>query len=122
MERGQRLGARVVIRRALELVAVERLLGVLLDRFEQRAAVAALGHANRHLAAAHQREELLVEREVLGLGTQQHLARDVVRSGVAVDLFEDGGGERGRVEVLHLVDHDALAPHHAPTADVEDLH
>ena len=53
LQRGERLGARVVVGRPLELVAGERLLRVALDGREQRALLAALRDPDADLAAAH---------------------------------------------------------------------
>ena len=41
--------------------------------------------------------------------------------GVGVVLLEYVGQQLGRLEVLHLVDYEPLAPHDAPATDVKDL-
>ena len=119
----QRPGPRVVIRRALELVAAERLLRVAGDRLEQLALRPPLRHPDPHLGSlAGEREELLVELALLGLDRHEHLARHVVGRRVAVELLEDAGDEVGLVDVLDLVDDEALAPGDPAAPHVEHLH
>ena len=55
----------------------------------------------------------------LGQDGQEHLAGDLVGP-VAVELLDEGGGQRGGVEGLDLVDHEAAPPLPAP-ADEEHL-
>src|SRR4051812_818461 len=109
LQRRERASAGVVVRRTLELVLGERFVRVVRDGLEELTLVAALRHAHSHLGAPQQSEELLVELEVLGRPRHEHLARNVVASGVAVELFEELAHELGRVDVLHLVDDETLA-------------
>ena len=64
-------------------------------------------------------EELLVELAVLGLDRDEDLLRHQRR--VGVQLLDDAGDERGRFDVLDLVDDQALAADDPALADVEHL-
>src|SRR4051794_30541234 len=108
LQRRERASAGVVVRRTLELVLGERFVRVVRDGLEELTLVAALRHAHSHLGAPQQSEELLVELEVLGRPRHEHLARNVVATGVAVELFEELAHELGCVDVLHLVDDETL--------------
>ena len=113
----------------LHPVPGERLLGVALDRLEQAALVAALGHPQAHPAAAQLAEQLLVDVGVLGQLGDQHLLRHrlprLADAGLLVDaavhlqqelLHQLAGGDR-----LDLVDDPAALPADPAAADVEDL-
>ncbi len=80
------------------------------------------GHPDTDLGAAHHGEELFVEREVFGLDGDEDLLGDVGRRRVGVELLDDAGDERGRLDVFDLVDDETLAAHDPAPADVEDLH
>ena len=80
------------------------------------------GTRMRTFASAVQREELLVELAVFGLDGDEDLLGEVVAGRVGVELLDDAGDERGRLDVFDLVDDEALAPDHSPLAHVEHLH
>ena len=80
---------------------------------QQRALLSPLRDPDAHLGLlAGQRQELLVELALLRLDRHEHLAGHVLRRRVAVELLEDPRDELGRVDVLDLVDDEALATRH----------
>ncbi len=117
----ERTSPGVVIGRPAQTMPIEFLLGVAGDHGHQLTLVTPLGHPDRHLRAALQRQPLLVELGVGALHRHQHLLGDARGWRVGVEALEDPVDQLGRGEVLGLVDHEALAPQHAPTAHEEDL-
>ena len=107
---------------AAELVPRERLARVERRGLQQLALAAALRDADAHLGLAVQREQLLVELAVLGLDRHEDLAGDVFLRRVGVELFDDAGDERRRLDVFDLVDDEPLAADDSPLAHVEHLH
>ena len=105
---------RVVIGRAPQLVPLEGLARVERRRREQLALPAPLRHPDADLRPPGERQELLVELEVLGLDRDEDLLRDVGRRRVGVELLDDARDERRRLDVLDLVDDEALAPDDPP--------
>ena len=121
LQLGERPAAAVVIGCPAQPVARELLLGVARHRLVQVAFVAALRHPDLDPRAAFVREPLLVHRTVLRVDRDEHLLRHTEGRLVAVQGLQDAVDQAPRREVLHLVEHEALAPDDATLADVEDL-
>ena len=79
------------------------------------------GHPDGDLGTAEVREPLLVQ---LGIGRRlghQHLLGHAERGLLGIETFEHSIDQLGRRQVLGLVEHEPLAPHHPTLAHVEDL-
>ena len=129
LQLGERERAGGEVAGPLHPVPGEGLLGVALDGLHEVALVAALGHPQRHLAAAQLLEQLGVDVGVLRELGHEHLAGHglprLADAGLLVDAAVDlqqelldqlAGGDR-----LDLVDDPAALAAHPPAADVEDL-
>jgi len=122
LQLGDRAAARVVVAGATQAVAHELLASVASDGLVQLALVATLRDADLHTAAAQVSEPLLVGGRVVGRHRHQHLLGHPRRRVVAVQRLQDAIDETTRRELLHLVEHEPLAPDHPALAHEEHLH
>ena len=113
-------GPGVEVAGPLELVGGEGLAGVGRDRLQQGPLLPPAGHPEVDRPAAQPGQPGPQAVGALGQDGQEHLAGDLVGP-VAVELLDEGGGQRGGVEGLDLVDHEAAPPHHPAPADEEHL-
>ena len=111
-----------MIARSLQLVARERVTGVVRHRPEQLTLGPPLRHAHADARPACGGQELLVQLGVVGQHGDEDLAGHVRRRNVAVQLLEDAAHERGRRELLDLVDDEALAADDPALPHEEHLH
>ena len=100
-------------------MAGERLPRVLADRVHDLPLGAALRRRDLHLQAAARGEPLLQDLAVVRHRRHEDAGWDLVS--LHVQLAQEARDERRRIELLDLVCHPALAPHHTASPNEEHL-